>query len=84
MFVYIICRNIYLKDSVIDKLKAKLVILSVFDIYHEVYDYGNDVKIATVMADLYDRMANCTGAIITNQIKQQIEEAANKKSYEFE
>lgn len=55
-YIYTICRIIKAQDDVLERLKMKLAILSIFDIYHGVYDYGNEKDIIAILQKLYNEV----------------------------
>jgi len=57
-YVYVICRLIHLEQAITEQLKSKLAILSIFDIYFNVYDYDNLDEIKELLTDVFIKIDN--------------------------
>ncbi len=76
LFVYVICRIVHLQKTDSEKLKAKLTILSIFDIYYDVYDYDNIEEIKEGFSKMVNRL-------LMMQIASEIRKECKNSTYDF-
>lgn len=76
MMAYVICRIIHLQKTDAEKLKAKISILSIFDMYYDVYDYENTEEIK-------ERFSHMLNHLLLMRIASTVRKECKKYTYEF-